>query len=110
MILGSLDLRGIGEAEDTQLYREDKKLWLSLTKVGSNFTLKELSICGEKYTPKQHYVVYPKMKPGQFISLSSLTYDCIMKGSKTWVKSDPFIEKSELSRQHNLTDNDIAIR
>ena len=110
MILGTLDMRGIGEAEDTCLYREDKKLWLSLTKVGCNFTLKELNICGDKYTPRQHYVIYPKLKSGQFISLSSLTYDSIMQGSKTWDKNEPFIESSELSRQHNLTDNDIAVR
>lgn len=50
------------------------------------------------------------MSQGEFLSLSKLTYADVLNGSKSWDRQSPLLATSELSRQENLTDNDIAIR
>lgn len=57
-----------------------------------------------------HFVFYPKLESGQFFSLSEISYDEVLKKSKIWNRVDPLIESSELSRLHDLTDNDIIVR
>ena len=62
MILGHLDMKGNTESDDMAEFRSDKKLWLSLTRTGVNFTMRELTICGQAYSPRQHFIIYPHMK------------------------------------------------
>ena len=75
-------------------------------------SLKELIICEYKYKVMPHFILYPKMNPGEFLSLSGISFDELLDQSRTWDKSKdkPLIETSELSRLYDLTDNDIIIR
>ena len=72
--------------------------------------LKDLIICDYKYKVMPHFVLYPTLGPGQFLSLSGISFDDVLVKSKGWDKDKPLIESSELSRLHDLTDNDIIIR
>ncbi len=67
-------------------------------------------IKNELYNNMSHFVFYPKLESGQFFSLSEISYDEVLKKSKVWNRVDPLIESSELSRLHDLTDNDIIVR
>mmetsp|Transcript_3387 Transcript_3387/g.5698 ORF Transcript_3387/g.5698 Transcript_3387/m.5698 type:complete len:563 (-) Transcript_3387:73-1761(-) len=59
-----------------------------------------------------HFIFYPTMKPGEFLSLSEIRFDEILERSNDWEKhkNKPLIEGSELSRLSDLTDNDIIMR
>lgn len=48
--------------------------------------LSELVVCNQSYKVKTHFIAYPKMKAGEFISLRSVTFDQIMEESKKWNK------------------------
>ena len=58
----------------------------------------------------EHFVLYPSLGPGQFLSLTSMSFDVLLEKSKDWDKENPLVESSELSRSHDLTDNDVIIR
>lgn len=57
-----------------------------------------------------HFIIYPTLGPGQFLSLTSMSFDVLLEKSKDWDKEKPLVESSELSRSHDLTDNDVIIR
>lgn len=57
-----------------------------------------------------HFILYPTLGPGEFLSLSGISFDEVLNKSKSWDKEKPLIESSELSRLYDLTDNDIIIR
>ena len=57
-----------------------------------------------------HFILYPTLGPGEFLSLSGISFDEILEQSKNWDKEKPLLESSELSRLYDLTDNDIIIR
>lgn len=89
MIIGVVEAgnrrRKLNQSEETVAFRRDKKVWVHLKKQGrSRFELVDVQMCGRKFTPRQHYIVYPALSPGQVISLSKLTYDDITKSSKKW--------------------------
>ena len=54
--------------------------------------------------------MYPSLGPGEFLSLTSISFDEILQKVKTWDKDKALIQSSELSRLYDLTDNDIIIR
>lgn len=72
--------------------------------------LKDLIICDYKYKVMPHFIMYPTLGPGQFLSLSGISFDVLLEKSKSWDKDKPLVESSELSRLYDLTDNDIIIR
>ena len=57
-----------------------------------------------------HFILYPTLKPGEFLSLSGISFDDVLNKSKSWDKEKPLLEFNELSRLYDLTDNDIIIR
>lgn len=57
-----------------------------------------------------HFVFYPTMGTGEFLSLSKMSFDEVLNSTKSWDKEKPLIESCELSRRTDLTDNDILIR
>jgi hypothetical protein len=57
-----------------------------------------------------HFILYPTLKPGEFLSLKGISFDEVLDKSKDWDKDKPLIESSELSRLNDLTENDIIIR
>ena len=57
-----------------------------------------------------HFIMYPTLNPGEFLSHNGMTFDDVLDRSKCWDKEKALIESSELSRLHDLTDNDIIIR
>ena len=57
-----------------------------------------------------HFILYPTLGPGQFLSLTGISFDVLLEKSKYWDKEMPLVESSELSRSHDLTDNDVIIR
>lgn len=67
-------------------------------------------ICAYQYKVMPHFIFYPTLAPGEFLSLRGICFDEVLNNSKTWAKDKPLIESSELSRLHDLTDNDIIIR
>lgn len=67
-------------------------------------------ICAYKYKVMPHFIFYPTLPPGEFLSLRGICFDEVLNNSKTWEKDKPLIESSELSRLHDLTDNDIITR
>ena len=73
-------------------------------------TLKDLIICEYKYKVMPHFILYPTLKPGEFLSLSGICFNEVLNKSKDWDKEKPLVESSELSRLFDLTDNDITIR
>ena len=72
--------------------------------------LKDLIICEYKYKVMPHFILYPTLKPGEFLSLSGICFNEVLNKSKDWDKEKPLVESSELSRLFDLTDNDITIR
>jgi hypothetical protein len=72
--------------------------------------LRDLIICEYKYKVMPHFILYPTLGPGEFLSLSGISFDEILEQSKHWDKDKPLLENSELSRLHDLTDNDIVVR
>jgi len=67
-------------------------------------------ICEYKYKVKPHFVMYPTLRPGEFISLRSISFDEILQNVKTWDKHTALIKSSELSRLVDLTDNEMIVR
>ena len=67
-------------------------------------------ICEYKYKVMPHFIFYPALGPGEFLSLSGISFDEVLDKNKFWDKKKPLLESSELSRLHDLTDNDIIIR
>lgn len=57
-----------------------------------------------------HFILYPTLGPGEFLSLSGISFDEILEQSKDWDREKPLLESSELSRLYDLTDNDIIVR
>jgi hypothetical protein len=57
-----------------------------------------------------HFILYPTLGPGEFLSLSGISFEEVLDKSKAWDREKPLIESSELSRLYDLTDNDIIIR
>jgi phosphatidylinositol N-acetylglucosaminyltransferase subunit Q len=57
-----------------------------------------------------HFILYPTLEPGCFLSLTGISFDEILEKSKSWDKEKPLLDTSELSRLYDLTDNDIIIR
>ena len=62
------------------------------------------------YKVMPHFIMYPSLGPGIFLSSTSISYDEILQNVKTWEKDKALIPSSELSRLNDLTDNDIIIR
>jgi hypothetical protein len=103
MVLGVLEAgnrrrQKLSESEETVAFRRDKKLWAHIKKAQSKFDLQHLQVCGQNFEPRQHYVIYPKMSQGEFLSLSKLTYADVLNGSKSWDRQSPLLATSELSR------------
>mmetsp|Transcript_11068 Transcript_11068/g.16828 ORF Transcript_11068/g.16828 Transcript_11068/m.16828 type:complete len:82 (-) Transcript_11068:1485-1730(-) len=75
-------------------------------------TLQDLMICDQNFEAMPHFILYPKLRPGQFLSLTGISFEELLDQSRTWdkTKDRPLIESSELSRLFDLTDNDIIIR
>lgn len=63
-----------------------------------------------QYKVMPHFILYPTLGPGEFLSLTGISFDEVLDKSKSWDKDKPLIESSELSRLNDLTDNDIIIR
>ena len=57
-----------------------------------------------------HFILYPTLNAGEFLSLNGISFDNVLNNSKEWDKEKPLLESSELSRLYDLTDNDIIIR
>ena len=76
----------------------------------TNLSLRDIIICEYKYKVMPHFIFYPTLGPGEFLSLSGISFDEVLDKSKSWDKDKPLIESSELSRLNDLTDNDIIIR
>jgi hypothetical protein len=73
-------------------------------------SLRDIVIREHQYKVMPHFILYPTLGPGEFLSLTGISFDEVLDKSKSWDKDKPLIESSELSRLNDLTDNDIIIR
>ena len=91
-------------------FKQNKNIWITIEKRQGKLSLRDLIICEYKYKVMPHFILYPSLKPGEFLSLSGISFDDVLNNSKHWDKEKPLIETNELSRLYDLTDNDIIIR
>ena len=105
-------------------FKQDKNIWITIQKekvknpgvvngqkqLSTILHLRDLIICEYKYKVMPHFILYPTLETGCFLSLTGISFDEILEKSKSWDKQKPLIETSELSRLYDLTDNDIIIR
>ena len=105
-------------------FKENKNIWITIEKrnkpvvpgpgsqsqLKMHLSLRDLIICEYKYKVMPHFIFYPALGPGEFLSLSGISFDEVLDKSKYWDKEKPLLESSELSCLHDLTDNDIIIR
>jgi len=54
--------------------------------------------------------LYPKLKEGEFISLSLMQFSDIINKSKKWDLKTPYVQENELFMNNDLTENDLVIR
>jgi hypothetical protein len=57
-----------------------------------------------------HFILYPKLNDGQFISLSLMSYGEVINRSRDWDQASPYIQTNELFMNEDLTENDIIVR
>lgn len=97
-------------------FKQNKNIWITIERkqhassLKTQLSLRDLIICEYKYKVMPHFILYPTLRPGEFLSLSGISFDDVLNKSKNWDKDKPLIESSELSRLYDLTDNDIIIR
>lgn len=60
--------------------------------------------------PTINYVLYPKTKEGEFISLSLMQFNDVINKSKSWDGKTPYLGENELFMNKDLTENDLIIR
>jgi len=72
--------------------------------------LKDLIVCEYKYKVIPHFIYYPRMSVGQFISINTVGFYDLIEKCSTWDKTKPIFERNELVMVDDLTDNDIVVR
>lgn len=117
---GSQNSTPLSKQPEILEYKQNKNVWITIEKRNNPLkdrsglpyllSLRDLIICEYKYKVMPHFILYPTMKPGDFLSLRGISFDEVLNNSYNWDKKKPLIESSELSRLHDLTDNDIIIR
>ena len=101
-------------------FKQNKNIWITIekqkvkktakSKLDYYLSLRDLIICEYKYKVMPHFILYPTLRPGEFFSLSGVSFNEVLNNSQHWDKEKPLIESNELSRLYDLTDNDIIIR
>ena len=127
LILGVIESVGntqLSKTDEILKFKQDKNIWITIQKekvknpgivngqkqLSTILHLRDLIICEYKYKVMPHFILYPTLETGCFLSLTGISFDEILEKSKSWDKQKPLIETSELSRLYDLTDNDIIIR
>ena len=72
--------------------------------------LKDLIVCEYKYKVIPHFIYYPRLTVGQFISLNTVGFYDLIEKCSTWDKIKPIFDRNELVMVDDLTDNDIVVR
>jgi hypothetical protein len=72
--------------------------------------LKDLIVCEYKYKVIPHFIYYPRMNVGQFISLNTVGFYDLIEKCSNWDKTKPIFDRNELVMVDDLTDNDIVVR
>ena len=72
--------------------------------------LKDLIVCEYKYKVIPHFIYYPRMSVGQFISINTVGFYDLIEKCSTWDKTKPIFDRNELVMVDDLTDNDIVVR
>jgi hypothetical protein len=76
------------------------------------YKCKMVKILNQEIEPTVHFVLYPTLRVGEFFAQKGLSFEDILESSNVHEKdkNTPLVEKSELSRLDNLSDNDIVFR
>lgn len=112
----------VSQNKDVKKFMRDREIWITLqrskfspeyaSKAGlpAELTLKSFKICEHIQKVRPHFFLYPNMGTGEFLALNDISFNDVLNNSIDWDKNKPLIEECELSKQHDLTDNDIIIR
>jgi hypothetical protein len=86
----------LSKKSETLDFKQDQNIWITIRKKNENkqinLELRDLIICEYKYKVTPHFILYPKTKEGEFISLSLMNYGHIINRSREWDKVTPYIE------------------
>ena len=54
--------------------------------------------------------MYPKLKEGQFLSISLMQFNEVINQSKDWTGKTAYLAENELFMSKDLTENDLVVR
>lgn len=94
-------------------FKANQNIWLNIQiQKGKEVTLvlKDLIVCEYKYKVIPHFIFYPRLADGQFISLNTVGYGDLIVRCSSWDKQSPIFPKNEITMQDDLTHNDVVIR
>ena len=67
-------------------------------------------VCEYKYKVIPHFIYYPRLSVGQFISLNTVRFGDLIERCSSWDQKSPIFERNEIVMVDDLTDNDVVIR
>lgn len=95
-------------------FKANQNIWLNIqiaTKDDeATLILKDLIVCEYKYKVIPHFIFYPRLSVGQFISLNTVGFGNLIDRCSSWDKRSPVFEKNEITMLDDLTHNDVVVR
>lgn len=95
-------------------YKANQNIWLNIQisdhSSDANLVLKDLIVCEYKYNVIPHFIFYPRLEKGQFISLNTVGFGNLIERCSAWDKRSPIFDRNEITMVDDLTHNDVVIR
>jgi len=94
-------------------FKANQNIWLNIQIQKTNevtLVLKDLIVCEYKYKVIPHFIFYPRLTEGQYISLNTIGYGDLISRCSCWDKKSPLFPNNEITMHDDLTHNDVVIR